>query len=87
MATPTAIMVGTGRGAGRHLDEERRSLETVHRVQTMIFDKTEPDPREPVVTEVVAVDGVGKAAVGLRPGRMGSGTRSARRSSPKPEDA
>jgi Cu+-exporting ATPase len=46
------------------LIKSAESLETAHRVQTVIFDKIGTLTRgEPVVTEVVAVDGVGHAVV------------------------
>jgi Cu+-exporting ATPase len=56
LATPTAIMVGTGKGAENGvLIKGGESLETAHKLQAIILDKTGTlTEGEPVVTDIVA---------------------------------
>jgi Cu+-exporting ATPase len=56
LATPTAIMVGTGKGAEHGiLIRNGEALERVHQINTVLLDKTGTLTRgEPVVTDVVA---------------------------------
>jgi len=65
LATPTAIMVGTGRGAEQGvLIKSGEALETAHRIDTVVLDKTGTLTRgQPSVTDVVALDGFRAADV------------------------
>ena len=65
LATPTAIMVGTGLGAKRGvLFKNAMALETAARVQVVVMDKTGTLTRgEPEVTNVITSDGFDEAEV------------------------
>ena len=63
LATPTAIMVGTGRGAQMGvLIKDAEALETLHGVQTVVLDKTGTITEgKPALTDIIPAPGVAEA--------------------------
>ncbi len=62
LATPTAIIVGTGKAAQKGiLIKGGEALETIHKLQAMVFDKTGTlTLGAPVLTDIVASDWITK---------------------------
>ncbi len=76
LATPTAIMVGTGKGAENGiLIKNAESLETAHKIKTIIFDKTGTLTKgKPEVTDLIPLNNHSKEKVLVLAGSLEKGS-------------
>ncbi|OGC50322.1 copper-translocating P-type ATPase [candidate division WWE3 bacterium RIFCSPHIGHO2_01_FULL_40_23] len=65
LATPTAVMVGTAKGAENGiLIKDARSLEIAHKIRVVVFDKTGTLTKgKPEVTDVIGLNGISEDKV------------------------